>query len=89
MLFSARNGYAARTLQRESLDQATRNRLWTVLVSTVFNTSYYSPGMAALVAGLWSDVAKQPIDTYRNMGESLPLIRRDFLNSESAMALCV
>lgn len=76
-LFSRRNGYkpAAKTIQRESLDEETRNRLWNVIHEFLSHPHWASGRWEIPFLAIWSDFFKQTKDTrpiYKDLKHSRP-----------------
>lgn len=66
MLFSKRNGYlpAKKAIQRESLDEETRNGLWNVILLLFCNRVIVAQGkLIYIYKTIWTDFFKQAADT--------------------------
>jgi len=93
MKFSQKKGLTSiRTvIQKESIDEALRNKLWNIVNVMVWN-KYHSTGiysytnssnLATFFAVLWDYFFKKPIDTIpHNFNEALSIVRKFYFNCE-------
>lgn len=95
MRFSQRHGYSSvkSVAQRESLDDDTRNGLWSVLMLTCFDDAvgthlYDVPTAQRVMRSLWLNYFKLPIDTLPSWGnDAIKYVRGSFFKSHWYQAL--
>lgn len=93
-LFSQRKGIRPlqKAVQRESMDDELRNRLWSAIKLTVWDNwsgrdvmGYQSPEareIERLVQAIWLDHFKEPVDTIPNFESAYQTIRENFFKAE-------
>lgn len=94
MRFSQRNGYTSirQIIQKESMDNALRNGIWSVLYTYIWNRIEYGRNQSPLVknsniSGLlnsyWLNIFKEPIDIMPDYTkDSLQIIRKYFFDCD-------
>ena len=100
MLFSRRKGYlkAREVLQVDSIDDKTRNHLWTVVYESVIEKYYHveassilsnypvrGSNLESFISSFWVDILEAPTDTIPfNINDAVKRIRLTFFESGQA-----